>query len=105
VGTVTLGSAGAVPSLTPEQQNILNESAYEEQQHVRFLRAALGSAAVPMPNIDLSFFSPLAMAATITTAAGSFSPFDSFDDFLMVDSFSKMWASLLMQQACLDRCS
>lgn len=86
VGTVTVGSAAAVPGLTAEQQDILNEIAYEEQQHVRFLRAALGSAAVPMPNIDLSFFGGLAMAATITTAAtgaGSFSPFDSFDDFLV----------------------
>jgi hypothetical protein len=86
VGTVTVGSASAVPGLTAEQQDILNEIAYEEQQHVRFLRGALGSAAVPMPNIDLSFFGPLAVAATITTAAtgaGSFSPFDSFDDFLV----------------------
>ncbi len=86
VGTVTVGSAAAVPGLTAEQQDILNEIAYEEQQHVRFLRSALGSAAVPMPNIDLSFFGPLAVAATITTAAtgaGSFSPFDSFDDFLV----------------------
>jgi Ferritin-like domain len=86
VGTVTLGNAAAVPGLTPEQQNILNEIAYEEQAHVRFLRAALGSAAVPMPNIDLSFFGPLAVAANITTAAtgsGSFNPFDSFDDFLV----------------------
>lgn len=86
VGTVTLGNAGAVPGLTPAQQNILNEIAYEEQAHVRFLRAALGSAAVPMPDIDLSFFGPLAVAATITTnatGAGSFNPFDGFDDFLV----------------------
>ena len=39
-----------------------------------------------MPNIDLSFFGPLAVAATITTAAtgtGSFNPFASFDYFLV----------------------
>jgi len=86
VGTVTLGNASAVPGLTSELQDILNEIAFEEQAHVRFLRAALGSAAVPMPNIDLSFFGPLAVAAKITTNAtgsGSFSPFDSFDDFLV----------------------
>ena len=86
VGTVTLGDAAAVPGLTPEQQDILNEIAYEEQEHVRFLRTALGSAAVPMPDIDLSFFGPLAVAAGITqnaTGAGSFNPFDSFDDFLV----------------------
>ena len=86
VGTVTLGDAAAVPGLTPAQQEILNEIAYEEQEHVRFLRSALGTAAVPMPNIDLSFFGPLAVAATITTAAtgaGSFNPFSSFDYFLV----------------------
>lgn len=86
VGTVTLGYAAAVPGLTPAQQEILNEIAYEEQEHVRFLRSALGTAAVPMPNIDLSFFGPLAVAATITTAAtgaGSFNPFSSFDYFLV----------------------
>jgi hypothetical protein len=86
VGTVTLGDAAAVPGLTPAQQEILNEIAYEEQEHVRFLRSALGTAAVPMPNIDLSFFGPLAVAAMITTAAtgaGSFNPFSSFDYFLV----------------------
>ena len=86
VGTVTPGNAAAVPNLTAQQQEIINEIAYEEQEHVRFLRTALGSAAVPMPNIDLSFFGPLAVAAGVTTAAtgaGSFNPFDSFDDFLI----------------------
>jgi hypothetical protein len=86
VGTVTLGNAAAVPGLTAAQQDILNEIAYEERAHVRFLRTALGTAAVPMPNIDLSFFGPLAVAAGITkvaTGAGSFNPFDSFDDFLV----------------------
>lgn len=86
VGTVTPGDAAAVPGLTPAQQQILNEIAFEEQAHVRFLRAALGSGAIPMPDIDLSFFGPLAVAANITTAAtgsGSFNPFASFDDFLV----------------------
>jgi len=86
VGTVTVGSAAAVPGLTPAQQEILNEIAFEEQAHVRFLRSALGANAVPMPDIDLSFFGPLAVAAGITTAAtgtGSFNPFSSFDYFLV----------------------
>lgn len=86
VGTVTLGDAAAVPGLSGAQQNILSEIAFEEQAHVRFLRSALGSAAVPMPDIDLSFFGPLAVAATITTEAtgpGSFNPFASFDAFLV----------------------
>ncbi len=85
-GTVTVGDAAAVPSLTSAQQQILNEIAYEEQAHVRFLRNALGSAAVPMPDIDLSFFGPLAVAATIDTSAtgsGAFNPFSSFDYFLV----------------------
>ncbi|MBB5062116.1 ferritin-like domain-containing protein [Granulicella mallensis] len=85
-GTVTVGSAAAVPGLTPAQQEILNEIAYEEQTHVQFLRKALGSAAVGMPDIDLSFFGPLAVAAGITTAAtgaGAFNPFSSFDYFLV----------------------
>ena len=39
-----------------------------------------------MPDIDLSFFGPLAVAATITTSAtgsGAFNPFSSFDYFLV----------------------
>ena len=86
VGTVTPGNAAAVPGLSSAQQQILNEIAFEEQAHVRFLRSALGTAAIPMPDIDLSFFGPLAVAATITTAAtgdGSFNPFSSFDYFLV----------------------
>lgn len=85
-GTVTVGDAAAVAGLTAAQQEIVNEIAFEEQTHVQFLRSALGSAAVPMPDIDLSFFGPLAVAATITTAAtgaGSFNPFSSFDYFLV----------------------
>lgn len=85
-GTVTVGDAAAVAGLTAAQQEIVNEIAFEEQTHVQFLRSALGSAAVPMPSIDLSFFGPLAVAATITTAAtgaGSFNPFSSFDYFLV----------------------
>ena len=53
---------------------------------MRFLRGAPGSALCRCRDIDLSFFGPVAVAATITAAAtraGSFSPFDSFDDFLV----------------------
>ncbi|MGA7157397.1 MAG: ferritin-like domain-containing protein [Acidobacteriaceae bacterium] len=85
-GTVTVGDAAQVAGLSSAQQEILNEIAFEEQTHVQFLRSALGSAAVPMPSIDLSFFGPLAVAANITTNAtgtGSFNPFSSFDYFLV----------------------
>lgn len=81
VGTVTPGSAAIVAGLTAQQQDIINEIAYEEQEHVRFLRTALGSAAVPMPSIDLSFFGPLAIAAGVT--GPTFNPFSSFDYFLV----------------------
>jgi hypothetical protein len=86
IGSVIEGDAAQVPGLTATQQALILEIAYEEQQHVKFLRAALGSAAVPMPDIDLSFFGPLAVAANITTEAtgpGSFNPFSSFDYFLV----------------------
>jgi hypothetical protein len=83
-GKVTVGNAAQVAGLTPDQQNIINEIAFEERAHVRFLRSALGASAVPMPDIDLSFFGPLAVAAGITTAtAPAFNPFASFDDFLV----------------------
>jgi hypothetical protein len=81
VGTVTPGNAAAVPGLTAAQQEIVNEIAYEEQEHVRFLRSALGTAAVPMPSIDLSFFGPLAVAAGVT--GPTFNPFSSFNYFLI----------------------
>lgn len=86
LGGVSVGNASAVPGLTSAQQQILNEIAFEEQAHVRFLRSALGPAAVPMPDIDLSYFGPLAVAAGITTqpsGSGSFNPFSSFDNFLV----------------------
>jgi hypothetical protein len=83
-GSVTVGSAAKVAGTTTAQQEIINEIAFEEQQHVRFLRAALGSAAVPMPSIDLSFFGPLAIAASIyTSSQPAFNPFASFDAFLL----------------------
>jgi len=85
VGAVTPGYAGIVPvtaSSPSNQQQILNEIAYEEQEHVRFLRAALGSAAVPRPAIDLSFFAMLATVAGITSPS-PFNPFASFDAFLI----------------------
>ena len=80
-GAVTAGSSAQVPGLTAAQQQILNEIAFEEQSHVRFLRTALGSLAVARPAIDLSFFGNLATAAGIT--GGTFNPFASFDAFLI----------------------
>jgi hypothetical protein len=84
MGSLTLNSAtvtaAAVPA-TATQMQIINEIAAEEENHVRFLRAALGSAAVPMPSIDLTFFTGLGNA--ITPAVANFSPFTSFNAFLI----------------------
>jgi len=80
-GAVTVGSAAIVAGTTAAQQQIINEIAYEEQEHVRILRSAIGGNAVSRPAIDLSFFGPLAVAAGITGA--TFNPFASFDAFLV----------------------
>lgn len=78
-GTVTGGSK--VSFTTPAYQQYANEIAMDELRHVRFLRSALGSAAVAMPNIDLTnSFNAAAMAATIGPA---FNPFDNENDFLL----------------------
>jgi hypothetical protein len=79
-GAVTGGAQ--VTGLTTAQQNILNEIAYDEQEHVRFLRSAITAAgAIPVarPAIDITnSFNALASAAGI---ASTFNPYGSFDAF------------------------
>ncbi len=80
-GAVTGGAQ--VPNLPAAEQNILNEIAFDEQAHVRFLRSALTAAGitpVSRPAIDLTAFAGLATAAGITAA---FNPFGDFDSFLV----------------------
>jgi hypothetical protein len=80
-GAVTGGSK--VPNLTAAQTAILNEIAYDEQAHVRFLRTALGAAAVARPTIDFTASFPALATAAGVTGGASFNPFADFDSFLI----------------------
>lgn len=78
-GAVTGGAA--VPFATSAFQQYANEIAADELAHVRFLRAALGSAAVDRPAINLSTsFDAAAQAASI---GPSFNPFADEVSFLV----------------------
>ena len=81
-GTVTGGSA--VPFASPAIQYYCQTLASDEQTHVRFLRSALGSAAVAEPNINLSTsFSQLAQAAGLIGSGQTFNPFADEISFLL----------------------
>lgn len=78
-GAVTGGSM--VSFKTPAIQQYANEIANHELAHVRYLRKALGSAAVSRPVIDLTnSFNAAASAAGI---GSSFNPFADEDSFLL----------------------
>jgi hypothetical protein len=76
----TTGGA-QVAGLTMVQSEYMFEIAQNELDHVRFLRSALGSAAVAAPEIDLTnSFNALASAAGL---GSSFDPFSNYSNFLI----------------------
>lgn len=85
-GTTTVPAGiAAVPWSDPTFAAYANEIAQDELNHVRFLQAAISGnkgTPVPRPNIDLTFFASLAVAAGITTTP-TFNPFTSTNAFLV----------------------
>lgn len=85
-GTVTGGRA--VTFTDPVVAQYAREIAQDEAAHVAFLRAALGGSAVAMPNINIDggangAFTAAARAAGVITAAQTFDPYASDENFLL----------------------
>jgi hypothetical protein len=83
-GSVTGGAQ--IANLTAREQQYVNTLAQDEYNHVKFLRAALGSAAIDRPQIDLTnSFNGLITAATTGSASPmtTFNPFMDFNHFLL----------------------
>lgn len=85
-GTTTVPNGiAAVPFSSSRFAQYANEIAQDELNHVRFLQKAItgnGGTPVPRPNLDLTFFAPLAVVATITPTP-TFNPFLSTQGFLV----------------------
>ncbi len=86
-GTVT-GGARVDFSGDPLVGAYAREIAADEAAHVAFLRTALGSAAVAMPNINISgdvngAFTAAARAAGVVGANETFNPYSSPENFLL----------------------
>jgi hypothetical protein len=81
-GSVTGGSL--VPFENSAIAYMAQKIAVDELSHVTFIRAVLGSAAVPEPNIDLvQSFTTLAIAAGLIVQGQTFDPFASETAFLL----------------------
>jgi hypothetical protein len=82
-GNSTIKTTGGaqVTGLSMVQMQYIYEIAQNELDHVRFLRSALGSAAVAAPAIDLTnSFNTLATAANL---GSTFNPFSSYSNYLI----------------------
>jgi hypothetical protein len=86
-GTGTLGSVtggSAVPFQNPALRDYAQEIARDEEAHVRFLRAALGTKAVARPALDLELsFTTAAQQAGLIGASQTFDPFADEVSFLL----------------------
>ncbi len=81
-GGVTGGKK--VPFTSKRIAQYAAEIAWDELHHVRFLRSALGSAAVSRPAIDIQHsFTAAAQAAGVIKAGQTFDPYASEDNFLL----------------------
>ena len=86
-GTGTLGQVvggSQVPFRSTAIQAYAQRLTVDEQTHVRFLRAALGSAAVARPAIDFTnTFTALAVGAGLIVQGQTFNPFADDVSFLL----------------------
>ena len=81
-GTVLGGSK--VPFQTAIAFDVIQKTAQDELDHVRFLRRVLGTAAVAQPQIDLlNSFNALGVAAGLVPAGTQFNPFLNEVNFLL----------------------
>jgi len=85
-GTVTGGRKANLSD--PVVANYAREIAQDEVAHVEFLRNALGTGAIAMPNLDISAtatsaFSNAARAAGLIGQGATFDPYENDDNFLL----------------------
>jgi hypothetical protein len=86
-GTGKLGGVSGgyeVPFATPFVRGLAQEIARDEREHVAFLRAALGSAKVARPKINIKYaFTEAARAAGLVGPKEDFDPYANEDNFLL----------------------